>query len=294
MKTQFIQRLSRDPLFRFFLGGLIVFALYSFSSSRESDISYRITFDEGQIERLKSAWAKEKGRIPTKQELTNLLTSEIEEEALYREARRLGLDKGDRIVKRRLVQKYRVMLDDVVIVAEPDELLLKEYYLAHLERYQQPAIISFEHLFFANSNRVDPQGDAVTTLLKLMAQRQGGEGAHLTGDSFLGPLRLDGVEKRQLDKIFGSGFYAQLMVLDAGAWSTPVESAYGWHLIYMHDLAGPEQSSFSMVRDQVLADWRQAERLDASTEMLDQLFARYEIETSTPLPETFRFRKNQP
>ena len=42
---------------------------------------------------------------PTPEDIRRLIENKVREEILYREALALGLDKGDNIVKRRLVQK---------------------------------------------------------------------------------------------------------------------------------------------------------------------------------------------
>ena len=122
------RRLFRDPLFRFFLGGFIVFIIYVSFSEADGGPSRSIHINSGQINRLNSAWVKEKGRPPSEKELEKLVQSEIKEEVLYREAVQLGLGDNDRIIKRRLVQKYQFMLDDAIIVPQPSEKILRQYY----------------------------------------------------------------------------------------------------------------------------------------------------------------------
>ena len=180
-----------DPLFRFLLGGMFIFIVHQAFSGFGENPTYRIALDDGQIQRLKSTWQKERGHVPTEENLKHLIRSEIMEEILYREAHRLGLAEGDRVIKRRLVQKYQFMLDDAVIVPEIDELTLKAHYQAHLEQYQVAGSISFEHLFFSNSSRIDPQGDAASAYV----ERKYGQPPQVNADNFPGPHCIKGLSE---------------------------------------------------------------------------------------------------
>ncbi|MCD4719188.1 MAG: peptidyl-prolyl cis-trans isomerase [Desulfobacula sp.] len=276
-----MRRLFNDPIFRFLLGGIFIFIIYTKFADQGQNRSYLISLDEGQIERLKNAWKIVKGRIPTEKKLVHLIQSEIKEEILYREARRLGLDKGDRIIKRRLVQKYRFMLDDAIIIPKPDNQILDSYYREHLEKYQVPENISFMHVFFSNSKRVDPQGDAAIILLKQNSK----DPLPLKGDSFMGLSHLQDYQKRSVQKIFGTGFYEQLMDLQPGEWSEPLESAYGWHLVYIHEKKDSYQLSLEEAREDVLKDFREQMRVEAKNEMLNKLIAKYRLQTPESAPK---------
>ncbi len=284
-----LQRLLTDllanPLFRFLVGGIIIFTIYWFFSTQEQKQAYHIRVNDGQVERLKSAWRKEKKRTITHEELKNLVQSEVEEEILFREAVKLGLDKGDRIVKRRLVQKYRFMLNDAIIVPEPDEQTLKQYYSAHLTAYQIQERLSFDHHFFSNSGRVDPYGDAATAMLKRKKNKE-----HITsvGDSFPGPSRVTGQTENRVNRLFGVNFFDQLKEVKIGEWSSPIESAYGWHLVYVHERAGSETLSFDAAKREVLTDWRQRKRLEARAERLKKLREKYTIKTPSQLSDTIK------
>ncbi len=279
-----LRRLFNDPIFRFLLGGIFIFIVYTTFSDPDQNQSYLITLDDGKIARLKSAWQTEKGRVPTEETLINLIHSEIREEILYREARRLGLDKDDRVIKRRLVQKYRFMLDDAIIVPEPDIEALKEYHQSHPEQYRTAGTVSFEHIFFSNANRVDPQGDAATALLRRDRLQGHSPKQHPGGDSFMGPMRLENYQKRMVRRVFGYGFFDRLTALQTGTWSTPIESAYGWHLVNLHDRQDARQLSFEASQEKILKDLRQLKRLEAKKKMFNKLVSKYRIQTPASAP----------
>ncbi len=105
------------------------------------------------------------------------------------------------------------------------------------------------------------------------------------GDSFLGPTNIEGQTEASVKRIFGSDFFDQLKNLQLGAWSYPVESAYGWHLVYVHEKTGSKTLSYDAARNQVLKDWRQAKRLEARSELLKKLKKKYTIEIDSRQPD---------
>ena len=75
---------------------------------------------------------------PTKAELAGIIQGRVDEEILAREAIRLGLDKDDMIVRRRLAQKMAFAGEDLA-AAEPTDAQLRAYYAANAARYATPA-----------------------------------------------------------------------------------------------------------------------------------------------------------
>ncbi|MEM1415378.1 MAG: hypothetical protein AAGH15_10770, partial [Myxococcota bacterium] len=84
----------------------------------------------------------------------------LDEEVLLREALALGLDRGDPIVRRRLVQKMEFLLRSELALAEPDDAALQALLEARPERFRQPARVAFRHVFFDRERREDPRADA--------------------------------------------------------------------------------------------------------------------------------------
>ena len=68
--------------------------------------SNSVFISDQRINTLISSWNTQVGRDPSPDELIGLINNTIEEEILYREALKLGLDQDDIIIKRRLVQKW--------------------------------------------------------------------------------------------------------------------------------------------------------------------------------------------
>ena len=79
----------------------------------------------------------------------------IREEVLFREALRLGLDRGDGVVRRRLVQKMELMLSALSEPDPPSDEELQAYYEKHRVRFQQPPAVRFDHVFFREGRDAD-------------------------------------------------------------------------------------------------------------------------------------------
>ena len=98
--------MSSKPYLRiilFFVLGLIIYlADITMNLDEESKDIY---ISDQELNSLFSAWNSQVGRPPNEEEAINIINDFIEEEILYREAMRLGLDQNDRIIKRRLAQK---------------------------------------------------------------------------------------------------------------------------------------------------------------------------------------------
>jgi len=80
------------------------------------------------MERQATIFAGENRRQPTDEDLKALLFAYVEEQALMREAQRLGLGNDDTIIRRRLAQKMRFLIEDVDVPKEPDEATLNAWF----------------------------------------------------------------------------------------------------------------------------------------------------------------------
>ena len=90
------------------------------------------------------------GRALTDVERQRLLEDWVDQEVLVREAYRRGLDRGDGVIRHRLVEKMRALLAEKRKEPSREELLA--FHLEHEERYRSPARVSLEHVFVGKSD----------------------------------------------------------------------------------------------------------------------------------------------
>ena len=121
-------------------------------------------------------------RAPTKAELDGLVRERIDEEILSAEAKRLGMDQDDLIIRRRLAQKMAFATEDVSDAKEPKEDELKAWYHAHSDDYRTPDHAAIRQLFFSDDRGKAAQAAATAALADLKA------GKAVNGDPSVLPL----------------------------------------------------------------------------------------------------------
>ena len=127
-----IARILKNPLFGFLLLGSVLFLLDSLAGSDRQSIVVSVA----QQQRLAALWETQTGSEVTPEQLDSLVKNWVEEEVLYREALRLGLDHEDSIVRRRLIQKLGFIAESNSSTTKTD-LTLENYYQKKIKNHIQ-------------------------------------------------------------------------------------------------------------------------------------------------------------
>ena len=162
------KKILQEPLVHFFLAGVLIFLLYSLLGS-DSIPDNEIVVDKAGIERLKDTWQRRTNREPTPDELDGLLEDYLFEELFYREARALGLEQDDPIVRRRLVQKMTLLAESAAQQVPPPETELMEWYEAHPGLYRTEPRLGFKHIYFSQDRRDGSAEEDASALLSRLA-----------------------------------------------------------------------------------------------------------------------------
>ena len=221
-------KLLKEPLLHFVAGGAVLFAAYAWLDRDGADVDAKepIRITEGDVQWLVDNWSKQWLRAPSPEEIARMVVDLTEEELLAREAVETGLDKDDTVVRRRLAQKLKFLVEDTSHVLEPTEGELASYHAAHPERFQAGPTVSFVQVFFNPEHRADAAADAKTSLVAL--QRDGGENlAGTIGDRFLIESRFDDLDRTAVSGIFGPEFADAVFALKQGEWSGPISRGTG-------------------------------------------------------------------
>ena len=125
----------------------IGFILYLVDTGFNSDNEKEIYISDQEIISLVTAWKSQVGRNPNDDEIARIINNLIEEEILYREALILGLEKEDRIIKRRLAQKISFLKQESIPDTPSNQELL-DYFNNNKEKYYIDAAYTFSHYFF--------------------------------------------------------------------------------------------------------------------------------------------------
>jgi hypothetical protein len=281
--------LRREPLVHFLLGAVALFVLHAFWQGFDGGSNERrIVVDRPALLRYLQYRAQTfepdtfEARLDalTVTERQQLIDEYVREEALYREALALGLEREDNVLRLRLVQKMAFLLEPPP-AAEPSEAELQAYYAAHSREYEAAPSWTFTHVFLDAATRGDAgaRQTALTLLKQLNAARAQFNDAPLHGDRF---AYLQNYVERTPDFIeahFGADFQAALATLPAGdaRWQGPLRSSLGWHLVLVTAYGAGGMPAFSDVRAQVL-DAHQRERAMAARQQAErELVGRYQV-----------------
>lgn len=288
-----MKRLLQEPLVHFLVLGALLFAAYQYwepTPATASSKEIRLSLD--QLRQLALQFQSQWRRPPTAAELEKLVEAAVQSEILYREALAMGLDKDDEIVKRRMVQKMQFIAEDVAAAHEPTPDELRVWFDKNRARFALPGRLSFRHLYFSPDRRgARTRADAQEALSRLAAERQGSKAAANLADPF---MFQDSYADRAVDvlrKEFGPQFVLALEKLPVGQWSGPVESGFGWHVVFV-DAASPARApSFEEVEPDVRAAWLGEQRVLAWHEAYNTMRAKYtvlvpEVEGAAVAPPT--------
>ena len=113
---------------------IIGFVLYLIDISLNNYDDKEIFISDSEITSLITAWRSQVGRNPNDDEVARIINDLVQEEILYREALKLGLDKDDRIIKRRLAQKLSFLKQESVEKL-PSSQELKDFFNDNKEKY---------------------------------------------------------------------------------------------------------------------------------------------------------------
>jgi len=272
-------KLLREPLLHFVAAGAVLFGGYAWFNPEKGDLGgvelVRVT--DGDVRWLVETWSKQWLRQPNRYELRGMIADLVNEELLAREALEMGLEKDDTIVRRRLAQKLRFLIEDTSHLVEPTEDELRSYYASHADRFEVPVQVSFTQVFFNPAGREDAAAAAETSLVAL--QKEGNDELAATiGDRFLLEGEFRDLDAAAVSGMFGPDFAAAVFDMQSGAWSGPIKSAYGLHLVFVSEISAAKSRPFEEVRDALLADWWREQEEIASREYMDRLHAKYGVE----------------
>lgn len=89
----------------------------------------------------------------------------------------------------------------------------------------------------------------------------------------------------QIAKDFGPAFAGALFAQKPGSWAGPIESGYGWHLVFLDSLTPERASAFEEVEPEVKTAWLGARKAEAWEEAYKKMRAKYVLALPAP-PET--------
>lgn len=270
-----MKKLIREPFVHFVLLGAMLFVGHSLWQNHVAKADRTILVSPAEMERQAQIFATENQRQPTDEDLEGLLFAHIEEQVLMREARRLGLDADDTIIRRRLAQKMRFMIDDIGAPNTPPPAELKAWFEANTDAFIRPETRSFEHIYLSPKGRTDT---VVTEAEELLAAGIS-ENWKEQGDAFMTGRRFKTLAQPAVQRDFGTAFAKSLFALpNETVWQGPLNSAFGVHLVRLTQVTPEYLPAFSEIQTEVEAVWLDEAKRAENTAALEKLIRKYKVE----------------
>jgi hypothetical protein len=266
----------RSPLVHFLLFGLLIFTMQLWRSldreklAQTPSLSIRIEIEK--LEELKATFEKQTGRRPNSKEFEFMLSAEIDDEILVREALARGfleqdggiqarliqkmiflesessmedakallaraislnLHRDDIVVRRILIQKMRLHVSKLSPTESPSHEEVAAAYQLQRDRLRKPDRRNLSHVFFSGDRRKDHAvRDAGELRAVLLKSKLSPSQAIALGDPFPLGHQLRARSELDLQRSFGERFGQDVFSDPIERWSHPIASAYGQHLVW--------------------------------------------------------------
>jgi hypothetical protein len=265
----------REPLLQFLFVGALVFTAHRLWQ-RHAPEPQRIVVTPALRADLAQELKTELGREPNAGELAVALENWKSEEILYREGVRLGLDRDDPIVRRRMASKMLELQHDLIASRQPTSQELDQYLEQNLARYTEPPRYDFEHVFVGRS-----PGDALSRARALQKELAGGAPSEGKGDEFEAGRVLEARTSENLRQLFGENFARRLPELEVGRWNL-VESVHGWHVVRLDRIAPAAPPERARLAPRLVRDWKLSQRMSSGSILQSELGQKYTFEEKSP------------
>jgi hypothetical protein len=273
------RRLLGEPMLHFLVIGIGLFAAYQWMAPVDSD-GRRIVITQGVVDDLVTQHVAARGREPSSTELNHLVESYVRDEILYREGVRLGLDRDDIVVKRRVRQKIEVIAEEDASTRAPSDADLSAYLTANQARFVQPAILTFEQVFLGHA----ASGPAVVRAVAITREGlRSGTDPEKLGKPTLLPRRMTRAPADLVARDFGASFADALENVPVGEWVGPIDSSFGAHYVRVADRTPAAAPQLAAVRDQVVREWENERRQRARDDAYTKMRGEYQVSIETEL-----------
>ena len=236
IKQSFL-RFLQEPLIQFLFLGAIIFIVDSAVSLNRTDPN-NIIVDDDKLYELIGIFEEGQGRKPSAKEVDNLIVKWSQNEILYREARKLGLDNGDDMIRNRLILKIRNILFNNVINEAPKEEELQAWFNINREKYRKSDLYDFEQIPVENREQAESLSHS--------------QSVGVMQDDI---LRYAKRPAKNVYTLFGRQDGQKLLDAKLNYWCA-VESSSGWHIARITRYHPARDAEFKEVRNRVINDWK--------------------------------------
>jgi hypothetical protein len=276
-----IKKAMREPLVHFLLIGTGLFLLFNFTNGPAGDRTNQIVVTPGQVAQMEARFSRTWIRPPTEEELAGLIESHVRDEVYYREAVAMGLDRSDPSVRQRMRMKLEFLLEDLSAEEEPGDDVLTAYLKEHLDKFQVEARVSFLQVYLNPAKHPNMEADAK----RMLARLKGGTAPESFGDATLIRDEYRLATQSDIARQFGEPFAQQVVALALGAWTGPLYSGLGGHLVKVTERLEGRLPELVEIRSQVEREYLAQRRQEMKDIAYQRLRENYEVIVQPPTPD---------
>ena len=307
-----MKKLVKAPLLQFLVLGLALYWLEAWLNPPEKFL----VIDTARYEAALEQWEQSLGRAPNTAQQQAVLDTQVKEELLFQEGMALGLEYSD-VVQRRLlnlgeflkiadegqtdeqirkqVKQMGLLESDSLVrryiastmeqllvaqlaIAEPSEEQLAANYERDKAKYIENGRKKISHVYVSGFDEAAIQkAKAIKT--RIVEQDLELKQAIRLGSNFYGGHHLSSKSYRQMTNTLGVAFTDDLWATKSLGWLGPYASAYGQHIVYVHDTSDDRQKTLNEpdVFKKVTQSWVDDQQSTGLAEQIKKLKQRYTL-----------------
>jgi len=269
-RPSLLTTILHEPLLHFFALGALIFAAYAIVTP-SVEKSRIIEVDSAVRKQITESFKTDFQREPTAEEMKQLVNTWILNEITYREALAQGLDRGDEMIRERIMQKLRLLVFDGLQVRDPSNEELTAWFEARRARYDTPDTVNFIALPFTGA---DAEQKAKSILQEIETGEER-EDVRLRTQIFARRPRAT------LEPAFGKAFVDALVASPRGKW-TMLQSTRGWYVVRLDSFVPGRKIALKDIYSQVFADWKDETRRQMGTAAIRDMGKAYIIRQDAP------------
>jgi len=261
----------RRPALHFAVLGALLFGVDHLIASHEDDprvIVIDPSVDAESIAVFKAA----RGHDPSEEELFALRRVWLDNEVLYREGLALGLDRGDKSIRERVIFKALSVVDANVKRPPIEEAQLREWFEKHRARYDEPARYDFDEAVLAgkpDDARVHSFADALN--------------AGTPGDMEAGLRVFTSRPHENIVQSYGAEFATTLEAATPGQWRV-IASKDGPRVMRLKSATPAKPAKFEDLGGIIFQDWTDAAMAEVRSEAVQALARKYKVRVEGAKP----------
>ena len=264
-------RWLREPLLHFMLIGAALFAVDAWVASRTAD-PHVIVID-GVVDRQAiDVFKVARGRDPNEEELFALRRVWLDNEVLYREGLALQMDRGDPMIKDRVIFKALSMINAGLALPALDDAVLRAWFEKNRARYDEPERYDFEEAVLAGDS-----GEEAARSFALALN------AGAPGDAKAGLRVFKDRPRGNLVQSYGEDLALSLAAMKPGRW-TALPQREGWRVFRLVALQAAKPASYEELRGIALQDWKDTTMSEQRSAAVREMARKYTVRTTPPKP----------